>query len=47
MHFLLSRLTAVSRTAKQSKARDTIVCYIHKPSILIEHSPKAYCKITL
>ena len=39
-----SRLTVVSRTAKQSRARDTTVCYIHERSILIERSPNAYCK---
>ena len=39
-----SRLTVVSRAAKQSRAHDTTVCYIHERSILIERSPKAYCK---
>jgi len=37
----LSRLTVVSRTAKQSRTGDTTVCYIHERSILIEYSPKA------
>ena len=39
-----SRLTVVSRTAMQSRARDTTVCYIHERSILIERLPNAYCK---
>ena len=34
----------VSRAAKQSRVRNTTVCYIHEKSILIERSPKAYCK---
>ena len=42
-----SRLTVVSRVAKQSRTCDTIVCYIHERSILIERSPKANCKIIL
>ena len=42
-----SRLTVVSCAAKQSRTRDTTVCYIymHERSILIERSPEAYCKI--
>ena len=39
-----SRLTVVSRAAKQSRTGDTTVCYIHERSILIERSPKADCK---
>ena len=34
----------VSRVAKQSRMRDATVCYVHKRSILIERSPKAYYK---
>ena len=41
---LLSRLTVVSRAAKQSRKNDTTVCYTHERSILMECSPKAYCK---
>ena len=41
---LKSRLTVVSLAAKQRRARNTTVCYIHERSILIERSPKAYCK---
>ena len=43
-HYATSRLTVVSRVAKQSRARDTTVFYIHERSILIERSPKASCK---
>ena len=39
-----SRLTVVSRAAKQSRMGDTTVRYIHERSILIERSPKADCK---
>ena len=34
----------VSCAAKQSRTRDTTVCYIQERSILTEHSLKAYCK---
>ena len=40
----ISRLTVVSRAAKQSRTGDTTVCYIHERSILIERSPKDDCK---
>ena len=39
-----SRLTVVSRAAKQSRTSDTTVCYIHERSILIERSLKACYK---
>ena len=39
-----SRLTVVSRAAKQSRTSDTTVCYIHERSTLIEHSLKACYK---
>ena len=39
-----SRLTVVSRTAKQSRTSDTTMCYIHERSILIERSLKACYK---
>ena len=39
-----SRLMVVSCMAKQNRTRDTTVCYIHEQLILIERSPKAYCK---
>ena len=39
-----SRLTVVSRAAKQSRTSDTTVCYIHERSILIERSLKACFK---
>ena len=41
---LISRLTVVSRAAKQSRTSDTTVCYIHERSILIERSLKACYK---
>ena len=41
---LRSRLTVVSRAAKQSRTSDTTVCYIHERSILIERSLKACYK---
>ena len=44
---MLSRLTVVSRAAKQSRMSDTTVCYIHERSILIERSLKACYKIYL
>ena len=40
----ISRLTVVSRAAKQSRTSDTTVCYIHERSILIERSLKACYK---
>ena len=40
----VSRLTVVSRAAKQSRTSDTTVCYIHERSILIERSLKACYK---
>ena len=40
----LSRLTEMSRAAKQSRMRDTTMCYIHERSILIEGSLKSYYK---
>ena len=39
-----SRLTVVSRAAKQSRTSDTTVCYIHERSILIERSLKSCYK---
>ena len=39
-----SRLTVVSRAAKQSRTSDTTVCYIHERSILIERALKACYK---
>ena len=39
----ISRLTVVSRAAKQSRTGDTTMCYIHERSILIERSPQADC----
>ena len=41
---IISRLTVVSRAAKQSRTSDTTVCYIHERSILIERSLKACYK---
>ena len=43
-HYATSRLTVVSRAAKQSRAHDTTVFYIHERSILIECSPKVPVK---
>ena len=43
-HDHISRLTVVSRAAKQSRTSDTTVCYIHERSILIERSLKACYK---
>ena len=40
----VSRLTVLNCVAKQSRAHDTTMCYIHERSILIDHSPKAYCE---
>ena len=40
----ISRLTVVSRAAKQSRTSDTTVCYIHERSILTERSLKACYK---
>ena len=34
----------VSRAAKQSRAYDKALCYIHKRSMLIQRLPKACCK---
>ena len=44
IHTYISRLTVVSRAAKQSRMSDTTVCYIHERSILIERSLKACYK---
>ena len=42
----ISRLTIVSCMDMQSRTCDTTPCVTYTPerSILIEHSPKAYCK---
>ena len=34
----------MSHAAKQSRTRNTTVCYVQERSILIESSPEAYCK---
>ena len=44
VNYCISRLTVVSRAAKQSRTSDTTVCYIHERSILIERSLKACYK---
>ena len=44
VNMFTSRLTVVSRAAKQSRTSDTTVCYIHERSILIERSLKACYK---
>ena len=40
----LIKLTVVSHVAEQSRTHNTTMCYIHERTILIERSPKAYCK---